>query len=189
MKYKELFAAKGIFADVFNSEYPTEYAAIFGDIQPEKLDVYALLNYGEQTLFPTITADNYKSIVSAVISVNLQPWQRESAAMLAEYDVAAPLTSETETTETVTEMESSDGTELGADKAFNNTDFTDGERTTTTDAKNRQQERKTTEKSKGNGQSKSISTEIAKELELRRDNWRKNVIFALVNEITLSIYE
>jgi hypothetical protein len=35
----------------------------------------------------------------------------------------------------------------------------------------------------------SVSGEIAKELQLRRDNWRKNIIFALVREITTSIYE
>ena len=47
MKYSELFTkGNGIFATVFKTEYPTEYAAIFGDTDPTKLDAYALLMYG-----------------------------------------------------------------------------------------------------------------------------------------------
>ena len=152
MKYSELFTkGNGIFATVFKTEYPTEYAAIFGDTDPTKLDAYALLMYGGKTVVSSITSDNASDVVSAVIAVNVQGWEREAAAMLADYDVLTPVTGQVERTETVTLQESTDNTETGA--------------------------------------SKSISSEIAKELQLRRDNWRKNIIFALVSEITTSIYE
>lgn len=186
MKYIELFTKdNGIFATVFKTEYPTEYAAIFGDTDPTKLDAYALLMYGGKTVVSGITSD----VVSAVIAVNVQGWEREAAAMLADYDVLTPVTGSVERTETVTLQESTDNTETGANKAFNDTDFSDSDRKTANDERNRTEERQTTETSKGTGASKSISTEIAKELQLRRDNWRKNIIFALVRELTTSIYE
>lgn len=185
MKYSELFTKdNGIFATVFKTEYPTEYAAIFGDTDPSKLDAYALLMYGGKTV-----VNNASDVVSAVIAVNVQGWEREAAAMLADYDVLTPVTGQVERTETVTLQESTDNTETGANKAFNDTDFSDSDRKTANDERNRTEERQTTETSKGTGASKSISTEIAKELQLRRDNWRKNIIFALVRELTTSIYE
>lgn len=186
MKYSELFTkGNGIFETVFKTEYPTEYAAIFGDTDPTKLDAYALLMYGGKTVVNSVTSD----VVSAVIAINVQGWEREAAAMLADYDVLTPVTGSVERTETVTLRESADNTETGANKAFNDTDFSDSDRKTANDERNRTEERQTTETSKGTGASKSISTEIAKELQLRRDNWRKNIIFALVRELTTSIYE
>lgn len=190
MKYSELFTKdNGIFATVFKTEYPTEYAAIFGDTDPTKLDAYALLMYGGKTLVNSITSDNASDVVSAVIAINVQGWEREAAAMLADYDVLTPVTGQVERTETVTLQESTDNTETGANKAFNDTNFSDSDRKTSNDERNRTEEHHTTETSKGTGASKSISTEITKELQLRRDNWRKNIIFALVRELTMSIYE
>ena len=190
MKYNELFTqGNGIFEEVFAPEYPTEFADIFGDTDPKKLDVYALLNFGGRTIVSSINPDNVKDVVSAVIAVNVQGWEREAAAMLADYDVLNPTTEERTVTETETTNESTDGTETGSNVPFNDTEFSDTDKTSITDNKARTSERKTTETSKGTGAGKSISQEIAKELQLRRDNWRKNIIFALVNEITTKIYE
>lgn len=190
MKYNELFTkGNGVFATVFKTEYPTEYAAIFGDTDPNKLDAYALLMYGGKTVVSSITSGNSSNIVSAVIAVNVQGWEREAAAMLADYDVLKPVTGEISRTETVTLQEKAGNTETDANKAFNDTDFSDSDRKIANDERNRTESRQTTETSKGTGVSKSISTEIEKELQLRRDNWRKNIIFALVKEITTSIYE
>ena len=190
MKYSELFTrGNGIFETVFNAEYPTEYEAIFGDTPPEKLDAYALLTCGGKTVVSSITSDNAKDVVLAVIAVIVQGWEREAEAMLADYDVLTPITGNVERTETVTLQESTDNTETGSNKAFNDPDFSDSDRKTAADERNLTEERRTTETSRGTGTSKSISNEISKELQLRRDNWRKNIIFALVGEITTSIYE
>lgn len=190
MNYNELFTKdNGIFATVFNAEYPNEYAAIFGETDPEKLDAYALLMYGSKTIVSSITSDNIKDIVSAVIAINVQGWEREAAAMLAYYDIPTPVRSQFERTETVTLQEGTNNTKTDSNKAFNETDFSDSDQKTVSDEKNRTESRKTTETSMGTGANKSISSEIAKELQLRRDNWRKNIIFALIREITTSIYE
>ena len=190
MKYNELFTSgNGIFATVFNADYPTEYAAIFGETDPEKLDVYALLMYGGKTIVSSITSDNVKDVVSAVIAINVQGWEREAAAMLVYYDVPTPVRSQIERTETVTLQEGANNTETGSNKAFNDADFSDNDLKTTSDERNSTESHKTTEMSEGTGENKSISSEIAKELQLRRDSWRKNIIFALIREITTSIYE
>ena len=190
MKYNELFTSgNGIFATVFNADYSTEYAAIFGETDPEKLDVYALLMYGGKTIVSSITSDNVKDVVSAVIAINVQGWVREAAAMLVYYDVPTPVISQIERTETVTLQEGANNTETGSNKAFNETDFSDSDLKTTSDERNSTESHKTTETSTGTGANKSISSEIAKELQLRRDSWRKNIIFALIREITTSIYE
>lgn len=64
-------------------------------------------------------------------------------------------------------QESTDNTETGANKAFNDTDFSDSDRKTANDERNRTEERQTTETSKGTGASKSISIEIAKRIAVK----------------------
>ena len=48
--------------------------------------------YGGKTVVSSITSDNANDVVSAVIAVNVQGWEREAAAMLADYDVLTPVT-------------------------------------------------------------------------------------------------
>lgn len=190
MKYRELFTGdNAIFKSVFSVEYATQYADIFGDIAPEKVDAYALLNYGGKTVADGITADNCKGIVSAVIAVNVQGWEREAAAMLADYDITNPTIQERTITVNESENESTDGTKTDADVPFNASDFTDRDKTTDSGTKERTGERETTEKTTGTGSGKTISQEIEKELRLRRDKWRKNIIFAVVSEVTTKIYD
>ena len=190
MTYKELFgtAGNGIFASIFYADYPTQYAAIFGDTPAEKLALYSLTNFGQRTVIDAVTADTAHDIVSSVIAVNVQGWEKQAAAMLADYDVTNP-TGETITrTESTTETETGNGTDTASNVPFNDNDFTDVDKQTQQETKNGTRETETTEKRTGIGANKNFSEAIAKEMELRRDNWRKNIIFAVVNEITLSIY-
>lgn len=190
MTYSEIFTTgNGIFANVFKTDYPTEYEQIFGDTPAETLDTYALLNFGTRQVVQAVTADTYKEIVSSVIAVNVDGWVRQAQAMTAEYDVTNPTTQDRTTTEQVTTNETGNGTDTDADVAFNETDFSERDKKTTQDEKNRTEERTTTENVSGVGTGKSISTEIQKEIALRRDNWKKSIIFAIVNEFTIIIYE
>lgn len=187
MKYKELFTAdNGLFAKIFAVDFPTQYAAIFGDIEPSKVDVYAAMLYGERTLVSAVTSDS-TNIVSAIIALNADEWVRQAETMTAKYDVATPITGDIERTETITVQETSDGTETGANVPFNDTAFTDVDKETSQDERNRTESRTVNETRSGTN--RSIPDEISKELKLRRDNWRKNIIFALVDEITISVYE
>lgn len=189
MTYSELFLGRGIFNTVFYTDYPTQYTEIFGDTPATKLDAYAVLHFGDRETVVSITEDNYKDIVSSVIAVNVDGWVKQAKAMQAEYDVTKPTVQDRTLTEQTTTNETGNGTDTSADIPFNETDFSDRDKNTKQDEKNRTEERTTTEKISGVGSGKTISTEIEKELRLRRDIWRKNIIFALVNELTLDIYQ
>lgn len=190
MKYNEVFTeGHKIFTDVFKTEYADAYTAIFGDTQPEKLDTYALMNFAGKDMLSVLTPDNVNEFVTALIAVHVQGWQREAAAMLAEYDVTKPITGDITRHETVTSEETNNGTDTRADKAFNDTDFSDHDKTTTDGGKTGNETREISETRSGTGEGKSISSEIAKEMQLRLDKWRKNIIFAIVNELAISIYE
>lgn len=188
MTYSELFLGRGIFGTVFYTDYPTQYADIFGDTPATKLDAYAVLHFGDRETVVSINEDNYKDIVSSVIAVNVDGWVKQAKAMQAEYDVTKPTVQDRTITESTTTNETGNGTDTSSDVAFNETDFTDRDKNTKQDETNRTEEKTTTENVSGMG-SKSISSEIEKELRLRRDIWRKNIIFALVNELTLDIYQ
>lgn len=189
MTYSELFLGRGIFNTVFYTDYPTQYAEIFGDTPATRLDAYAVLHFGDRETVVSINEDNYKDIVSSVIAVNLDSWIKQAKAMQAEYDVTKPTVQDRTLTEQTTTNETGNGTDTTSDVAFNETDFSDRDKSTKQDETNRTEEKTTTEKISGVGSGKSISSEIEKELALRRDIWRKNIIFALVNELTLDIYQ
>lgn len=186
MKYKELFTAdNGLFAKIFAVDFAAQYEVIFGNVQPSKVDAYTSMMYGERTLVSAVTSDS-ANIVSAVIALNVDEWVRQAETMTAKYDVTLPVTGEIERTETITAQETTDGTETGANVPFNDTAFTDVDKDSKQDEKNRNETRTVNETRSGTN--RSIPDEISKELKLRQDNWRKNIIFALVSEITISIY-
>lgn len=189
MKLKELFTiGNGIFEKWFKPENPTEYGKIFGDYDPRKLDALTLLLYGEKEAFPNLNQTNLSDIVSAVIALNVPVWLKQVEAMETEYNVVNPVQSEHTVTETHEVNEQGNGTNTGANKAFNETEFSDGERETTTDTTNRTETVTRKETVTGTG-GKSLSDEIRKELSLRRENIKKSIIFAVVSELTLQIYE
>lgn len=189
MTYSELFLGRGIFSTVFQTDYPEQYTEIFGDTPATKLDAYTVLHFGDRETVLSINEDNYKDIVSSVIAVNVDGWLKQAKAMQAEYDVTKPTVQDRTLTEQTTTSETGNGTDTSSDVAFNETEFSDRDKSTKQDEKNRTEERTTTEKISGVGSNKSIPTEIEKELRLRRDIWRKNIIFALVKELTLDIYQ
>jgi hypothetical protein len=189
MLYRELFnTSNGIFATVFATEYPEQYAKIFGNTPSKQLDTFALLNWGGRTLVDAVTADTYKDIVSSIIAVNVQGWERQAAAMLADYDPLKPNAKQTERTETVTVDESETGNTLQANKTYNDTDFTDNDRETDSTDRNRTETKKETVSESGISGNQNFAAIIEKETEVRRIKWQKNIIFALVNEITTDIY-
>lgn len=188
MKFKELFTTdNGIFGTVFSPDFPDEYQKIFGDALPKTLDVYSVMTFGDKLLSDSITAENYKDIVSSVITVNVAGWVKQAEAMTAEYDVLKPVTREVNRTETRTTDETSESENLMSDKVYNDTDFNQNNKENETGSKNKTET--VTVSDIESGTNKNISENIQKEIELRKINFRKNIIFALLQEITISIYE
>ena len=189
MKFKDLFTPdRAIFATIFQPNFAEQYTAIFGETVPQVYDVLTALHCGEKELLTTVTPDTYKDIVNAVITVNVTDWVKAAKAMQAEYEALNPTQRETTRSEKVTENEI--GTDVNTDsrKAFNDTDFSPDIKGTADTTKNRDTDITTIETVSGIG-STSATEIIRKEFALRLDKWRESLIFALVNEITLSIYK
>lgn len=189
MKLKELFTiGNGIFEKWFKPENPSEYEIIFGDYDPRKLDALTLLLYGEKEVFPTLNDTNVSDIVSAVIAINVPQWVKQAELYQTQYDLLNPVQSERSVTETKDSNETGNGTNTDANKAFNESEFSDGKRETTTDTTNRTETVTRKETVTGLG-GKNVTNELRKEIEFRRTNYRNCIIFAVVSELTLQIYE
>lgn len=188
MLYKDLFIGdKGVFVNVFKKDFPEHYAVIFGETLPQVYDTLAILKYGGKTLYGYITDDNCVDVVRSVITSNVDNWVLAAKAMTAKYDVAKPVSRETSRTEKVDDTETSADISTNSQKAFNDTDFTPDSKGQSDLTKDRASTRTITESVTGYGDG-VISDKLKKEFQFRLDNWRENIIFAIIKELTLSIY-
>lgn len=187
MKLSELITSFKPFEAVFHVKHPTEFAVIFGDITPVEVDGYTLLAYGERTVTPTLMADNVGAYVSAVIALNLSQWMKTAEALKLQYDTLAPTAQEKTTSETATTTDNNTGSETGSEKAFNDTVFSDSEKSSATDQKQREETRQYTETTKG---SRYTPVQlIEQELSLRSvDSAAAQVVRELIQAITIDIY-
>lgn len=189
MKYKELFSAdRGIFGDIFNAQFPDEYVQIFKDTIPRSLDIYTLMTYGEKTLSSAITPENYMDIVTVVIQMQLDNWLKQATTMTAEYNALNPLTGAHEWTETTVTSETNNDESINEQKVFNDEQFNADKRATAGRTTERTETKSFKDTTNGIGSSADVSAIIQKEMNLRVINWRKNIIFELIKEITTGIY-
>lgn len=187
MQYKELFNGDNqLITNIFKANFPDDYKAIFGDTQPTYYDTVALLKWGNREVCDTITPDNCKDVVSAVIAINVDGWIKASTTMQKEFDALQPVRRSTTTTGKGTDNQTANNANTESVKAFNDTDFTPDNKNET----NNTTERTTTDERTETvtGFDGDIYTQLRKDFAFRLDNWRENIIFAIVNEITLSIY-
>ena len=190
MKYNELFTAdKGIFATIFKPNYPEQYGVIFGQTIPQTYDVLASFKCGDKTLVDAVTIETYKDIVSAVIAVNVDNWVKAANIMLKDYDALKPIKSEVTRQTNGNNNETSNDSTTDNRKAFNDTEFSPDSKGTSESTKTNTNEQTVVESVTGIGERKNTSDILQKEFEFRFEKWRESVIFAIVNEITLSVYE
>lgn len=190
MKYKELFTPdKGIFATIFKPNYPEQYGVIFGQTIPQVYDVLAVLQCGNKTLVEAVTPDTYNEIVSAVIAVNVDNWVKAANAMLTEYNALQPVKREVTRQTNGKDNETANDSTTDSRKAFNDTDFSPDSKGTSETEKTRVTEQTTVESVTGIGEAKETTDILRKEFAFRLDKWRESIIFAVVNEITISIYD
>ena len=190
MKYNELFTSdKDIFATIFKPNYPEQYGVIFGQTIPQTYDVLASFKCGDKTLVDTVTIDTYKDIVSAVIAVNVDNWVKAANIMLTDYNALKPIKREFTRQTNGNNNEASNDSKTDNRKAFNDTEFSPDSKETSESTKSYTNEQKVVESVTGIGERENISGILQKEFAFRLDKWRESIIFAIVNEITLSVYE
>lgn len=189
MKVNEFFInGKGIFKDVFNTFFPEQYKTIFGEIEPSTIDNVVLVKHGQKQLIDAITNDTYIDTCKAIISINISNWERYAKDMQLQYDVLNPTKQTVTKTENVSQEKNNNQIETGADISFGDVDFSDSDKQTKDNTENVTQERTTSETISGYSVNTSITDEIKKDIDLSFNNWKENVIFALLKEITISIY-
>ncbi len=189
MKYNELFTAdRGLFKTIFEVDFSMEYEAIFGALylSSDDLDALALYKFGSRQLVSSITPETYKPIVNSIIAINLDCWEREARTMLLKYDALKPTQSEVTHSQSDTVNESSSDVTSEAQKAFNDTDFSDGKRESATNSKERSQQSDYTHTT--TALSGNVSDAIAKEYKLAKTKWVEAIISALIDDMTISIY-
>lgn len=177
----------GLFTEVFKANYPTEYTAIFGDMDSVGLDTLVLLNYSERDCINTITAENANEYIKNIIELSVSNWVRVARAYNAQYDVLNPVQQQTTREDKTTENANNNNTNVSSNKPYNETDFVEYDKDSTTYDNTRTNNVTSTQKVVGIG-SKSPTDELTKEIEFNLQNWRKSIIFAIINDITKLIY-
>ncbi len=188
MKYKELFTpANGLFAKYVCPFFDEFQNNLFQNAVPEELDGLALFKYGNRTLSDGLTADTASVVIKGIVSLRLPEWLKQAEAMRTEYNAVTPTTAKVTKTENRDTSEQGTDNTTNAEKAFNDDMFTDGERDTSEQNKTRTETVSSTTEQQGT--TGNVSENVVKEMELRRNKWQEKIIFALVSEITLDIYE
>lgn len=189
MKLNEFFGIeRRIFTDVFEPVFSTEYQNIFGTIDPTLLDDTVLMRYGNKTLAMTFNNDNYKAIIKAVISVNVDSWNKQANTLNLDYNILNQKTKETVLKVTESSKNDSSGTDENQSVTFNNSEYGNNERTNRTSADTTDREQNTTYSESGFVGGGNITASVKEEMKFRQNNLRSQVIKELVGEITLSIY-
>ena len=179
--------SQGLFTSVFIKEYPEQYAKIFGDLSSVGLDTLVLLNYSDRDCINSITQDNANEYVKNIIALSVDNWVKVAESYNTNYDILNPTQQTTEHTETTNETTNDNNTNVSSNKPYNSTDFDEYDKDTSNSDKTRANTITSTTKVSGIG-SKSITDELKKQIDFSLQNWRKSIIFAIVNDITKSIY-
>ena len=177
----------GLFTKVFKANYPTEYATIFGEMDSVGLDTLVILNCGEKEVLSTITQDNANTYVKNIIALSVSNWVKVANAYNTQYNVLAPTQKTTTRTNNATESENNTNTNVSSNKPYNNTTFEEYDKDNNTSDKTRTNKAEETETITGLN-CKSAVDELQKEINFSLQNWRKSIIFAIINEITKAIY-
>ena len=187
MTINELFKGDNLLVrDIFYKEHEEDYTAIFGNVLPQTYDVIISLKCGDKVVSDKVTVDNCKDVVNAIINANVENWKQGAKTMQLEFDTLNPVRRKTTTMGKGSENQTSNGDDVASIKAFNDTDFTPDNKNESNNTKERTTTDERTETVTGfDG---DVYSQLRKDFAFRLDNWRESIIFAIVNEITLSIY-
>ena len=189
MKINELFTGEnGLFEKIFAPMFPVLYKSIFGDDDPKLIDIDLRFKYGNRILCDAVTPETANDIVKSIITVKFDEWQKQIQVFNNEYDPLNPVTEKlTETTNNTVDETGTSNT-VDSRVTFNNGDFGNDTKQQRDSTGNRQETgtKTTVKNSLPNGI--PVSEIVQKEINLRRTNFKTQVITELAKEISLDIY-
>lgn len=189
MKINELFTGEnGLFEKIFAPLFPVLYKSIFGDDDPKVIDIDLRFKYGNRTLVDAVTNETATDIVKSIITVKFDEWQKQIQVFNKEYDVLNPVTSKTTETTNNTVDETGNNNTIDSSVTFNDGDFGNDTKQQRDSTGNRQETGTKTVVKNGVPSSVPVSEIVQKEINLRRKNFKIQVIAELANELTIDIY-
>ena len=189
MLINELFInTNGLFEKIFKPIFPTLYVSIFGDDDPKMIDRYLSSKYGNRTLFDAITNETANDIVTSIITLKFNEWQKQVQVFNNEYDVLNPVSSKETVTYNNTVEETGNNNTIDLSKSFNDGDFADDTKQQRDTTGNKKETGTKTNTKSGVSTSIPVSEIIQKEIDLRKNNFKTQVVQEIVNELTIDIY-
>jgi len=189
MKINELFTGEnGLFEKIFKPLFPVLYQSIFGDDDPKLIDVNFRFKYGNKMVVDAITNENVTDIVKGIITVKFDEWQKQLQVFNKEYDVLTPITEKLTETTSNTVDETGNNNTVDSSTTFNDGEFGNDTKQQRDTTENRQEAGTKTSVKNGVPSSYLTSEIIQKEINLRKTNFKTQVITELVRELTLDIY-
>ena len=189
MKINELFTTEnGLFEKIFKPLFPDAYKLIFGSTDPKLIDNDFRFKYGNRTLVDVVTNETATDIVKSIITMKFDEWQRQIQVFNNKYDVLNPVTEKLTETTNNTVDETGNNNTVDSSVTFNNGEFGNDTKQQRDSTGNRQEtgSRTTVKNSLPNGI--PVSEIVQKEINLRRTNFKTQVIAELANELTIDIY-
>lgn len=189
MKINELFTGEnGLFEKIFKPLFPVLYKSIFGEDDPKLIDIDLRFKYGNRTLVNAITSETATDIVKSIITVKFDEWQKQITVFNKEYDPLTPVTEKLTETTNNTVDETGNNNTVDSSVTFNNGDFGNDTKQQRDSTGNRQETgtKTTVKNSLPNGV--PVSEIVQKEINLRRTNFKTQVIAELAKELTIDIY-
>ena len=189
MKINELFTGEnGLFEKIFAPLFPVLYKSIFGDDDPKVIDIDLRFKYGNRTLVDAVTNETATDIVKSIITVKFDEWQKQIQVFNNEYDVLNPVTSKTTETTNNTVDETGNNNTIDSSVTFNDGDFGNDTKQQRDSTGNRQEKGTKTVVKNGVPSSVPTSEIIQKEMNLRKTNFKTQVVTEIAKEISLDIY-
>ena len=189
MIINEIFTdTNGLFEKIFKPIFPTLYVSIFGDDDPKIIDRYLSSKYGKRTLFDAITNETANDIVTSIITLKFNEWLKQVQVFNNDYDVLNPVSSKETVTYNNTVEETGNNNTIDLSKTFNDGDFGDDKKQQRDTTGNRHETGTKTNTKSGIKNSIPVSEIIQKEINLRKNNFKTQVVQEIVNELTIDIY-
>lgn len=189
MKIKEFFTVdNGLFETIFEPNFPTLYKSIFGEDTPNLIDIDLRFKYGNRELVDAITNETATDIIKGIITVKFDEWQKQIQVFNNEYDPLNPVTEKLTETTNNTVDETGNNNTVDSSVTFNNGDFGNDTKQQRDSIGNRQETgtKTTVKNSLPNGV--PVSEIVQKEMNLRKTNFKTQVVTEIAKEISLDIY-